>query len=94
MSKILSVALFASYAAAQTTAQVWMPGLGDMGISYEGSVVSVDNDRTIMSVAVQGITLDDSLVRNNELKSSITFTDLLRLGRCPFDHHCRRQHLL
>ncbi|KAI4632795.1 hypothetical protein J4E80_000153 [Alternaria sp. BMP 0032] len=69
MSKILSVALFASYAAAQTTAQVWMPGLGDMGISYEGSVVSVDNDRTIMSVAVQGITLDDSLA---DVPSTIT----------------------
>ncbi|KAH6872161.1 hypothetical protein BKA58DRAFT_140018 [Alternaria rosae] len=61
MSKILSVALFASYAAAQTTAQVWMPGTEDMGVSYEASVVSVDNDRTILSVDVQGITLDDSM---------------------------------
>lgn len=88
------MALFASYAAAQTTAQVWMPGTEDMGVSYEASVVSVDNDRTILSVDVQGITLDDSMVRSNELNSSITYADLLRLGRCPCDHHCRRQHLL
>jgi hypothetical protein len=68
MSKILSVALFASYAAAQTTASVWMPGLQDSGVSYEGSIVSVDNDRTVISVGVQGITLDDSLVCSNEFK--------------------------
>jgi hypothetical protein len=69
MSKILSVALFASYTAAQTTASVWMPGLQDSGISYEGSIVSVDNGLTVISVEVQGITLDDSLVCSIEFKS-------------------------
>jgi hypothetical protein len=63
MSKILSVALFASYAAAQTTASIWMPGMEDSGVSYEASVISLDGDHTVMSVDVKGITLDGSLVR-------------------------------
>ncbi|USP80277.1 hypothetical protein yc1106_07551 [Curvularia clavata] len=55
MSKILSTALFASCAAAQLTTSAWMPGTGDSDISYEASVIKVEDDRTTLSLAVKGL---------------------------------------
>ncbi|OSS48839.1 hypothetical protein B5807_06907 [Epicoccum nigrum] len=55
MSKILSTALLATAATAQLTTSVWMPGAPVSGISWVGSVVSVQNDHTILSVSMKGI---------------------------------------
>jgi len=50
MSKVLSVALFASLATAQMTTSAWMPGMEDGEMSFTASVVSVNKDRTVLSL--------------------------------------------
>ncbi|KAL1801053.1 hypothetical protein ACET3X_001395 [Alternaria dauci] len=53
MSKLLSLALLASSVAATTTTSMWMPGLEDTEMVYEGAVVNVDNGRTTLSLDIQ-----------------------------------------
>lgn len=81
MSKLLSLALFASSAAATTTTSMWMPGLSDGDVSYEGAVINVNDDRTTLSLDVPAATMEDLMVISNDLKLSTTFTDSLQLGR-------------
>jgi len=51
MSKVLSVALFASLATAQVTTSVWMAGMEDGAQpAFTASVVSVNKDRTVLSL--------------------------------------------
>jgi cell division septation protein DedD len=59
MSKLLSLALFASSAAATTTTSMWMPGLSDGDVSYEGAVINVNDDRTTLSLDVPAATMED-----------------------------------
>jgi hypothetical protein len=94
MSKLLSLALFASSAAATTTTSMWMPGLSDGDVSYEGAVINVNDDRTTLSLDVPAATMEDLMVISNDLKLSTTFTDSLQLGRYSSDNHCWRQYLL
>ncbi|XP_014553371.1 hypothetical protein COCVIDRAFT_29406 [Bipolaris victoriae FI3] len=58
MSKIYSTALLVSCAAAQLTTSAWMAGTGSYSLSYVASVIAVENDRTTMSLDVQGMTED------------------------------------
>jgi hypothetical protein len=51
MSKFLTAALLVSLAAAEVTTTAWLPGTGSQGMSYSGSVVSVDGPRTVMVIA-------------------------------------------
>lgn len=57
MSKIYSTALLVSCAAAQLTTSAWMAGTGSYSLSYVASVIAVENDRTTMSLDVQGMTV-------------------------------------
>jgi hypothetical protein len=64
MSKIFSTALFVSCAAAQLTTSAWMPGTGDSDISYEASVINVDNDRTTLSLSVNGLGEETDMIES------------------------------
>ena len=55
MSKLLSTALLATAATAQLTTSVWMPGAPVSGVSWVGSVVSMQDDHTVLSVSMKGI---------------------------------------
>lgn len=55
MSKIFSTALLVSCAAAQLTTSAWMPGAGDSDISYDASVIKVENDSTTLSLSIKGL---------------------------------------
>ncbi|RMZ68583.1 hypothetical protein GMOD_00008305 [Pyrenophora seminiperda CCB06] len=50
MSKVLSATLFASLATATMTTSAWMPGMSDAQASFTASVVSVNKDRTVLSL--------------------------------------------
>ncbi|EDU43633.1 hypothetical protein PtrSN002B_009548 [Pyrenophora tritici-repentis] len=56
MSKVLSAALFTSLATAQMTTSAWMPGLQDSQASFSASVISVNKDRTVLSLDYSGLT--------------------------------------
>ncbi|KAF1835877.1 hypothetical protein BDW02DRAFT_617793 [Decorospora gaudefroyi] len=61
MSKIFTTALFVSFAMAEFTTKVWMPGMGDSGMTFVGSVMDVSDDRTTLSISYQAAdaTLDE-----------------------------------
>ncbi|KAF2995248.1 hypothetical protein E8E13_003261 [Curvularia kusanoi] len=61
MSKLLSTALLATAATAQLTTSIWMPGVPAPNQSFLGSVMTVQNDRTILAIAPagEGITTED-----------------------------------
>lgn len=54
MSLLLTSALLASVATAQLTTSIWMPGAANANQSFVGSVVSLQNDRTTISMAFDG----------------------------------------
>jgi hypothetical protein len=60
MSVILSAALFASFASAQMTTSAWMPGLSDSNMTFIGSVISANKDRTTLSIEYQSSDMTDN----------------------------------
>ncbi|KAF1927096.1 uncharacterized protein M421DRAFT_6299 [Didymella exigua CBS 183.55] len=54
MSLLLKSTLLASVAAAQLTTSIWMPGAANANQSFVGSVVSLQKDRTTISMAFDG----------------------------------------
>lgn len=54
MSRPLMSTLLASVATAQLTTSIWMPGAANANQSFIGSVVSLQNDRTTLSLAFDG----------------------------------------
>jgi hypothetical protein len=66
MSKFFTAALLVSLAAAEVTTTAWLPGTGSQGMSYSGSVVSVDGARTVMIIAYPEE--DEELVSKDKLR--------------------------
>jgi hypothetical protein len=69
MSKFLSLALFASSAAAITTTALWMPGTEVSNFDYGGNVVNIDGDTTTLSLDIEAATMEDSMVSRNAYDS-------------------------
>lgn len=54
MALLLSVTLLATVATAQLTTSIWLPGAANANQSFVGSVVSLQGDRTTLSLAFDG----------------------------------------
>jgi len=70
MSKFFSTALLVSCATAQMTTSAWMPGGEGSDVTYEASVMNVENDRTTLSVSFPG--LDDVTNIVDQLAQTVT----------------------
>ena len=53
MPSILATTLFATYAAAQLTTSLWLPGAANADPTFVGSVIEQNGDRTTLSLAFQ-----------------------------------------
>lgn len=51
MSSILATTLFATYAAAQLTTSIWLPGAAEANQTFVGSVIAQSGDHTTLSLA-------------------------------------------
>lgn len=58
MSLLLTATLFVSLATAQLTTSIWLPGAANANQSFVASVVSLQGDRTTLSVAFDGEALE------------------------------------
>lgn len=65
MSSILATTLFATYAAAQLTTSVWLPGAANADQNFVGSVIAQNGDHTTLSLAfAHGATQSDDYYRS------------------------------
>ncbi|KAF1844261.1 uncharacterized protein K460DRAFT_369127 [Cucurbitaria berberidis CBS 394.84] len=53
MATILTTTLFATYAAAQLTTSIWLPGAANANQSFVGSVIEQNGDHTTLSLAFE-----------------------------------------
>ncbi|OAL56381.1 hypothetical protein IQ07DRAFT_526326 [Pyrenochaeta sp. DS3sAY3a] len=51
MSSILATTLFATFAAAQITTSIWLPGAAEANQTFVGSVIAQSGDQTTLSLA-------------------------------------------
>lgn len=64
MTLLLSTTLLATVAAAQITTSIWLPGAANANQSFVGSVVSLQGDRTTLSLAFDGDAIETEYYGN------------------------------
>ncbi|KAF2624894.1 hypothetical protein BU25DRAFT_128226 [Macroventuria anomochaeta] len=64
MSRLLTTTLLASVATAQLTTSIWLPGAANANQSFVASVVSLQDDRTTLSLAFDGDAIETEYYGN------------------------------